>query len=471
MPENTPPLQMLPAGDPDGGGTGWWQAVKRRTGLDRSIAFIVLGRVLQGLGSIGTVALVVRFLSPAEQGYYYALWSLVALSTMFDLGFSFVILQIAAHERAHLEIDPDGHMTGPTIPLRRMAALLQLSVRWYLTAAVLMGLGLLIGGSHFFSIHHANEPAALWRWPLRATVLSCSVTFAVGPVLSFLEGCGLVPAVARVRFLQSLVSTGLAWTVMLTHHGLFAPATVLAGQGLVALCMFYPRRRLLLPLMRLSDTAGALHWRREVFAFQWRIAVSSMCDYFIFQIFTPVLFAFRGPVEAGRMGISMNAVLQLSGIVLTWMSTKGAPFGTLVARRNIAGLDQLFFRTLRQSLALLGGGATLLLALVIALPHFSPRLGNRIEPWPVFLLLLLTALSAHIVQSEALYLRAHKVEPFLVQSIIIALATFGSILLVVRKWGTLGVSLAYFLILGVAGLISATLIFSGMRREWNSGSR
>ena len=70
----------------------------------------------------------------------------------------------------------------------------------------------------------------------------------------------------------------------------------------------------------------------------------------------------------------------------------------------------------------------------------------------MFLLLLLTALSAHIVQSEALYLRAHKVEPFLVQSIVIALATFGSILLAVRSWGTLGVSSwAYFLILGVAG--------------------
>ena len=471
MRENPPPVKLPPAGDSEAGGTTPWQAIKWHTGLDRSIAFIVLGRVLQGLGSIGTVTLIVRFLTPAEQGYYYALWSLVALSMMFDLGFSFVILQIAAHERANLEIDPDGHMTGPALPLRRMAALLQLSVRWYLAVAVLMGLALLIGGSHFFSVHHANESAAAWRWPLRATVFSCSVTFAVGPVLSFLEGCGFVPAVARVRFMQSLVSTGLAWTVMLAHHGLFAPAAVLAGQGLVALCMFYPRRRLLLPLLRFSGTAGALDWRREVFSFQWRIAVSSMCDYFIFQIFTPVLFAFRGPVEAGRMGISMNAVLQLSGIVLTWMSTKGGPFGTLVARRNIAGLDQLFFRTLRQSLALLAGGATLLLVLAIALPHFSPRLGNRIEPWPVFLLLLLTALSAHIVQSEALYLRAHKVEPFLVQSIVIAVATFGSILVVVRKWGTLGVSLAYFLVLGVAGLISATLIFSGMRRRWNSGAR
>ena len=390
---------------------------------------------------------------------------------MFDLGFSFVILQISAHERAHLEITPDGRITGPQVPLRRMAAVLQLSVRWYLTAAVLLGIALLVGGSHFFSLRQAANSAAVWKWPLRATVFSCALTFAIGPVLSFLEGCGLVPEVSRTRFFQSIVSTALAWIAMLTHHGLFAPATVLAGQGIVAFILFYARRDLLLPLMRLPGIAGAIHWRREVFGFQWRIAVSTLCDYFIFQLFTPVLFAFRGPIEAGRMGISMNAVLQLSGIVLAWMNTKGGPFGTLVARRETAELDRLFFRTLEQSLALLAGGATLLLALVIAIPHLSSRLGNRIEPWPVFLLLLLTALSAHIVQSEALYLRAHKVEPFLAQSIFIALATFGSILLVVRKWGALGVSVAYFLVLGVAGLISATLIFSSMRRKWQSESQ
>jgi len=470
LPESSP-LPLLPPGISEAGGTTWLRKIKRRTGLDRSIAFIVLGRVVQGLGSIGTVTLIVRFLTPAEQGYYYALWSLVALSTMFDLGFSFVILQIAAHERAHLEIDSDGRIGGPQVPHRRMAALLQLSVRWYLTAAVLMGVALLIGGSHFFSIRQAAHAANIWQWPLRATVLTCSLTFSIGPILSFLEGCGLVPEVARVRFFQSLVSTGLAWVAMLTHHGLFAPAAVLAGQGLVAFSLFHARQNLLLPLMRLPGAAGAIHWRGEVLAFQWRIAVSSLCDYFIFQLFTPILFAFRGPVEAGRMGISMSAVLQLSGIVLTWMSTKGGPFGTLVARGDIAGLDRLFFRTLRQSLALLAGGATLLLALVAGLPHLSSRIGNRIEPWPVFLLLLLTALSAHVVQSEALYLRAHKVEPFLVQSIVIALATFGSILLVVRRWGTLGVSMAYFLVLGVGGLISATLIFSAMRRKWQAESR
>jgi multidrug transporter EmrE-like cation transporter len=95
-----------------------------------------------------------------------------------------------------------------------------------------------------------------------------------------------------------------------------------------------------------------------------------------------------------------------------------------------------------------------------------PKLSQRIEDWPIFLLLLLTALSSHVVQSEAIYLRAHKCEPFLIQSILIATATAASVILLAKVSGAIGVSLAYFSILGVAGLVSATAIFLTKRSQW-----
>ena len=79
----------------------WWSLalrLKHLFGIDRAIAYTVLARGFQILGSTGTVLLILRFLTPVEQGYYYTLLSLVALQTVFELGFSFVILQMAAHE-------------------------------------------------------------------------------------------------------------------------------------------------------------------------------------------------------------------------------------------------------------------------------------------------------------------------------------------------------------------------------------
>src|ERR1700685_156002 len=76
--------------------------LRRVLGLDKAIGFTVLARAWSSAAGLVTVALIARFLSPAEQGYYYTFGSLIALPIVFELGFSFVILQMASHERAHL---------------------------------------------------------------------------------------------------------------------------------------------------------------------------------------------------------------------------------------------------------------------------------------------------------------------------------------------------------------------------------
>ena len=62
-------------------------------------------RVERGWSSLAggvTVALIARFLSPDEQGYYFTFGSLIALRIVFELGFSSVILQMTSHERTSL---------------------------------------------------------------------------------------------------------------------------------------------------------------------------------------------------------------------------------------------------------------------------------------------------------------------------------------------------------------------------------
>src|SRR5450631_2953866 len=89
--------------------------IKHATGLDRAIGFTILARGWSTLAGVLTVLLIARFLSPSEQGYYYTFSSLVALQVVFELGFAFVILQLAAHERAHLVVAVDGSITGDPI--------------------------------------------------------------------------------------------------------------------------------------------------------------------------------------------------------------------------------------------------------------------------------------------------------------------------------------------------------------------
>ena len=87
--------------------------------------------------------------------------------------------------------------------------------------------------------------------------------------------------------------------------------------------------------------------------------------------------------------------------------------------------------------------------------------------WPIFLLLLLTALAAMWCRARLSICGRIRCEPFLVQSIVIALCTAASVVVLAKTSGAMGVSLAYFLVLGVAGVISATTIFRTKRSQWS----
>ena len=93
----------------------WLSLAQHGLGLDRAVIFTVLARAWTSGSGLITVFLIARFLSPAEQGYYYTYTSLIALQMVFELGFSLVVMQLASHERAHLSIEPDGAVKGDRV--------------------------------------------------------------------------------------------------------------------------------------------------------------------------------------------------------------------------------------------------------------------------------------------------------------------------------------------------------------------
>jgi hypothetical protein len=446
----------------------WLDKLKHITGLDRAIAFTVLARVIQVLGSTGTVLLIVRFLTPAEQGYYYTMYSLICLQIVFELGFSFVILQLAAHERAHLTFLPDGRIEGDPIAHRRLASVLQKVRRWYTAAGFLMFVILAPTGWWFFLLRHRAGDSVHWMIPWTLLVIMASLMFQVDPLFSFLEGCGQVAQVARLRVSQIVAGVALAWIALISKHGLYAPAANMIGQFSMGALFLWARRRLLLPLLRMDTGEHSIAWGQEVWQFQWKIAVSWICIYFTAQVFTPILFTYCGEVVAGQMGMSLSIVGSLSAVALAWMSTKSAPFGTMIERKQRKLLDALYFRTLLQSTVLVTMGAVALIAGMFILARYFPRLSARMLPPPLFALLSITAVCSHIVQSEALYLRAHKVEPFLLQSVLLSALVSASALVLARTEGAAGVVWGYFVCIGLLGVISGTIIFRNKRREWSA---
>jgi O-antigen/teichoic acid export membrane protein len=444
-----------------------FQRLRKIIGLDRAIIYTIFARGWASAAGLVTIALIARFLSSAEQGYYYTFGSLVALQLVFELGFSMVIQQMASHECAHLKITDKDMIEGNPVGHARLASVLQKSVRWYSIASILMLCTIAPAGLYFFTTHGSANQIVSWHGPWLLVALMSSMAFQIDPVFSFLEGCGYVPQVAQTRFSQAITGSLLAWSALALHHGLFAPAMMIAGQVLAGGFYLLRRRRLLISLLRHVPGTHRIQWWKEVWPFQWRIAISSLSGYFIFQLFIPVLFAYWGPVPAGQMGMSLNISNALLSISISWVSTKMPLFGTLIARKEYGQLDHVFFRVLLQSSAVCLLGSFTTWTVISAMHARGYALAHRMLPPLPFGILLLSMMVNHIVFCEALYLRAHKQEKFLTISILVAVFMTCSTYLLGRPFGAIGMVSGYLSINACIALGGGTYTFLKYRTLWH----
>ncbi|MDQ2801051.1 MAG: hypothetical protein M3Y13_15570, partial [Armatimonadota bacterium] len=190
-------------------------------GIDRAVGFTLISRSWLALSGLVSVLLLTRFLNPFQQAFYFGFVDVLALQVFFELGLSTVILQFASHERAKLEWTPAGLLEGDPIAKSRLALLLRFSLVWYGVVAVLVALLLLPGGFLFFSRHQPPGVSLAWQLPWLWIVLVTAGSLALSPMISLLEGCGLVAEIAGVQLVQNMIGSVLFWLTLLCHWGLY----------------------------------------------------------------------------------------------------------------------------------------------------------------------------------------------------------------------------------------------------------
>jgi hypothetical protein len=167
------------------------------------------------------------------------------------------------------------------------------------------------------------------------------------------------------------------------------------------------------------------------------------------------------------MGLSVSIMAAINAVGLAWVSARGPTFGMLIAREQFEKLDALFFPALLRSTAMVVTGCGAVLLGVVYLNATGQPWSTRIlEPGPLAILLA-TAVVLHLIYAEAVYLRAHKAEPFVTIAVVTSLATGLTSYLVARPHGAAGIATGYFGWM-TAYLIVGTLIFQQKRREWHT---
>jgi hypothetical protein len=183
-------------------------------------------------------------------------------------------------------------------------------------------------------------------------------------------------------------------------------------------------------------------WRREIWPLQWRLAASVSAGYFVYALFTPVVFRFHGAVPAGQTGMSLAAASIITGIGYKWTEVRSPEMAIHVARGRYDLLDRTFQKAFRTGTVAATIGSLLLLAALILARGFEVPAARRLVSAPVMGLFLVGGIAETAIISLNFYLRAHKEDPALVVTLATAALMGVMVMLMGWAWGSIGAAAA-----------------------------
>lgn len=450
------------------------RTIAKKLGIDKAIAYSSGARVIGAFTGVASVFFITSFLTGVEQGFYYTFGSLLAMQVFFELGLTGIMTQYVAHEASHLKLDEESHYQGERRYVSRLASLVHFCAKWYTILALIVVAFLVVVGFYYFNHYGESQAERVeWRWPWLLICIATGIKLFQSPFTSMITGLGFVKEVSKISFWQQLLLPLCSWLGLAVGLKLYV-----VGVGYlisVLIWFFYVNRygfiKILLNLWH-EKIEEKVSYMKEIFPYQWRIALSWISGYFIFQLFNPVLFATEGAVIAGQMGMTLTALNAIQSFSLSWLNTKVPLYSGLIARKEYGQLDDIFNKTLKQMVFIC---FCLLLCFIIVILFLRQTqlqingqvFANRFLDILPSLLMMVPVFLQQFVASWATYLRCHKQEPFLVNSIVGGMLCMLSTIGFGNYFGLYGVTIGYCVIT-VVMFPWGYYIYKTKKREWHN---
>ena len=436
--------------------------------IDKSIALNLFGRGWQSMAGLVTLWAIGRYLTQVEQGFYFTFISVLGLQVFFELGLGYVILQFASHEVAHLTWSEKGLLEGDLSIKERLGCFFRYSLIWGLIVSILTMIIIYPGGQYFFNAQSStNGTDVIWQTPWLLICFFSSVVAFLNIIFCFLEGCGFVKQIAGARVVQNILASIAMWGLLKFEGRLFCLPLMLAISSIVGifyLCFF--KKEFLLDICFRGGKRGLkIDLVRDLWPMQWRIALSWMSGYVVYQLASPVIFFYQGPKAAGQMGMSIAIGSALMSFSMAWIGTKASKFGILVAKKNFIELNKEFFVSSRASLSLVMVMALMVSGLNYFLYISGSNYAERLLAPAPFFLLMMSSVATFFSYALALYLRSHKIEPLVFNSLFGASVSILFLFIFAKYFSLNAVVIGYFIV-SIIILVLTIIKFTEKKKEW-----
>lgn len=442
-------------------------------GMDGAIAYSSAARVFQAFAGVISVFFIASFLTGEEQGFYYTFGSILAIQIFFELGFTGIMTQYVAHEVVHLNLNESYYYEGEERYVSRLSYLIRFCLKWYTVVGVLFFIVVNIVGIIYFRRFDTTGGQVNWLAPWLLLSFSTAIKLFQSPFTAIFQGLGKVKEMNQIAFYQQLIIPVTQWILFALGVKLYVVG-ISSLLGVIVWCLFVFRTSLWRLIYNLLQTkvTEVISYMKEIFPYQWKIALSWVSGYFIFQLFNPVLFATEGAVVAGQMGMTLQVLNAIQAFAMSWQNTKIPLYSGLIEMKNYVELDRVFNKTLKQMLLvcavlLVAFGSMVVMLRVTHLSFGGNELGNRFLDYLPMVFMMIPLFINQIDGSWAAYLRCHKQEPYLILSVVMGVLCCLSTLFLGSRFGVIGITLGYCCLKLFVGLPWGYKIFVSKKNEWH----
>lgn len=420
---------------------------------------------------ITTVILLARF-SKVEQGYYMIFFVVTGFATYAELGLGRIIIQFASHEWSKLTLNNEGKVAGDKVAMSRLSSLAKLAVKWFVTAGLFIIIGFGIIGYIFISKSPKVDSSIIWQPQWILFCLCVGLNFMFYPLWYLLEGCGQVSYIYKFQFWRGVIGKISIWIAIYLGAGLWTCSVFyLVSFPIILIFIILRYKTFFKSLLFHKKVEKIFDWFHEILPMQWQLTVSSLCIYFMFNMFTGSTMLARGPVRAGETGVTWLMITTLGLLMTAFMAPKMPRFGMLIAQKKFKEFDKLFFKAyaIGSSILILGGITVIIGVCVLnyvpnkLFEHYASRI---LPPLPTAIFLI--AYIFWVIMSQlSQYLIAHKKTPhwwiFVSVAFFAALSTwhFG------EKYGLVGAGIGLIIVF----IIHTPIMFwmwQKCRKEWHN---
>lgn len=404
----------------------------------------VLQRVVTGGMGVLSTLVIAHHMAPAEQGYYYAFASFFFLQMLFELGFTFALVNLVAHEHAHVIGRP-----GERTALNRYSGVLWVGLVVGAVAGAAALLVIPLVGWLFFSYAPAAALTVHWQLPWLLSAFGLALLIPTQFVWALLEGSDRIASVAWIRLAQDGLAQLGFWLALYLGLGLFAVVVMMGVRVAVAYgAMTWSGCRQVLRLAwRHRRESPPISWRTEILPFQVRIAVSSLGGYLMSYTLNPVLFRLYGPEYAGKWGMTFTLLAAANSFALLWVSTSVPRFCGLLAHDEGDAAWLQFKAKARRGMAVFALLIAAFVAMVGMADLYFPEVRSRLLPPLDLALLSLAMLGTYLIMAMNYLVRAHRREDFMWLFAVLGVATVGGGIALGAQVSASGINAYYALLM------------------------